>query len=206
MVAISQEKHPLRMTEAEYLEYERACESKNEFYKGEVFAMAGATYEHNMIFMATSASLFAQLRGKPCRVNPSDQRIRIPTGLYTYADISVVCGEPQFAENAFDTLINPLVIIEILSKSSEGYDRGKKFQHYREIATLQNYMLISQDQPRIESYTKEKNGKWVLTDAVGLAAILEIPSISCTLALADVYENVLFTANDVEQGAASEKP
>jgi Uma2 family endonuclease len=204
MVALSQEQHPIRMTEAEYLEFERASETKHEFYNGEVFAMAGATYEHNMIFAGTFGSLHAQLRGKSCRVIPSDQRIRIKTGLYTYPDISVVCGETQFAPNAFDTIVNPTVLIEILSKSSEAYDRGDKFQHYREIDTLQTYILISQTKPYIESYTKGADGKWTLTDAVGLEAILEIPSIDCTLALADVYENVTFTKPDDVQADLSD--
>jgi Uma2 family endonuclease len=199
MVALSQEQNPIRMTEAEYLEFERASETKHEFYNGEVFAMAGATYEHNMIFAATLGSLYAQLRGKSCRVVPSDQRIRVATGLYTYPDLSVVCGEPQFAPNAFDTIVNPIVIIEILSKSTEAYDRGDKFQHYREIDTLQTYILISQTKPRIEGYTKGEDGKWTLSDAVGLEAILELPSINCTLALADVYENVTFAKPDNTQ-------
>src|SRR5215204_792812 len=199
MVTLSQEQNPIRMTEAAYLEFERASETKHEFYNGEVFAMAGATYEHNMIFMSTSNILYNQLRGKPYRAIPSDQRIRIKTGLYTYPDLSVVCGEPQFAPNAFDTIVNPIVLIEILSKSSEAYDRGEKFQNYREIKTLQHYILISQTKPRIEGYTKGEDGKWTLTDAVGLEAILDIPSINCTLALADVYENVTFTKTDNTQ-------
>jgi Uma2 family endonuclease len=204
MVALSQEQHPIRMTEAEYLEFERASETKHEFYNGEVFAMAGATVEHNLIFMATSNLLYNQLRGKPCRAFPSDQRIRVATGLYTYPDLSVVCGETKLAPNAFDTIVNPIVLIEILSKSSEAYDRGDKFQHYREIDTLQTYILISQTKPRIEGYTKGADGKWTLTDAVGLEAMLEIPSINCTLALADVYENVIFTKPDAAQADLSD--
>jgi Uma2 family endonuclease len=202
MVALSQEQHPIRMTEAEYLEFERASETKHEFYNGEVFAMDSASWQHSMVFGGATFSLYTQLRRMPYYVLPSQQRIRIKTGLYTYPDLSVISGEPQFVPNAFDTIVNPIVLIEILSKSSEAYDRGDKFQHYREIDTLQTYILISQTKPYIESYTKE-DGKWTLTDAVGLEAILEIPSINCTLALADVYENVTFTKPDAVQSDLS---
>lgn len=199
MVAVTREGHPLRMTEAEYLDFERTSEIRHEFLNDEVFAMSGASWEHNRISMSTSSSLYAQLRGKSCLVNPSDQRVKVTaTGLFTYPDISVICGDPIFAGNVFDTIVNPIVIIEILSKSTEAYDRGDKFQHYREIETLKDYILISQDKPRIEGYTKQKNGKWVLSDAIGLEAIFGIPSIACKLPLADVYEHVTFPKKDID--------
>jgi Uma2 family endonuclease len=205
MVALTQQENPLQMTEAEYLEFERSSTVKHEFRNGEVCAMTGASWEHNMIFGATFASLFTQLRDTSCTVNPSDQRIKVmATGLMTYPDISVVCGEPRFAGGEFDTLINPIAIIEILSKTTEAYDRGEKFQHYREIETLQDYLLISQDKARIEGYSRQTDGKWMLTDAVGLDTTFEIASIDCKLALADVYAKISFPANDPERGANSE--
>jgi Uma2 family endonuclease len=203
MVAASQQPNPLRMTEAEYLEFERSSESKHEFINGEMFPMAGATWEHNRIFSAIFVALSAQLRGKQCRVNPSDQRIKVTaTRLYLYADISVVCGEPKFADKEFDSLINPIVIVEILSKSSEAYDRGEKFQYYRQIATLQEYLLISQAKPSIEGYARQKNGKWELGEAVGLEATFELASIDCTLPLTEVYEDV-FPKQDGSQSELS---
>lgn len=204
MVAASQQSSPLRMTEAEYLEFERSSEIKHEFINGEVFAMAGATWEHNRIFSAIFVSLSAQLRDKQCRVNPSDQRIKVTAkGIYyTYADISVVCGEPKFASNEFDSLVNPIVIIEILSKSSEAYDRGDKFQLYRQIESLQEYVLVSQTKPSIEGYTRQENGKWELDDVAGLDATFDIASIGCTLALAEVYEDV-FPRTESKQGNSS---
>jgi Uma2 family endonuclease len=191
MVALSNK--PKRMTESEYLAFDHASEVKHEYINGEVFAMTGASWEHNMICSLTIAALVNQLRGKPCQVSPSDLRLKVTeTGLYTYPDISVICGDPIFAGNEFDTIVNPTVIIEILSKTTEAYDRGEKFQHYRTLETLQDYVLISQDKPRIEGYSRQQNKKWTFTDAIGLDAAFEIPSIGCILKLAEVYERVTF--------------
>jgi Uma2 family endonuclease len=199
MALSAQQQEPEYMSETEYLAYERESDNRHEYLNGKVFAMAGASWEHNQIFGTTFASLFAQLRGNPCRVNPSDQRLKVmATGLLTYPDLSVICGEPIFAGGEFDTISNPLVIIEILSPSTEAYDRGEKFQHYREIETLQDYLLISQDKARIERYSKQESGAWLLIDAIGLDTSIELPSISCVLALADVYENVEFGKDEVD--------
>jgi Uma2 family endonuclease len=121
--------------------------------------------------------------------------------LYTYPDISVACGEPQFADDEFDTLLNPTVIIEVLSPTTESYDRGKKFQHYRRLPSLQEYVLISQESPHIERFLRQPNEEWVLTDADGLEASVELSSIDCVLALADVYRKVNF--NDEEEASES---
>ena len=196
MVAMPQKQQPTKMTEAEYYEFERNSDLKHEFLDGEIYAMAGASYEHNQIFSATLATLFSQLRGKGCTVNPSDQKLKVmETGFIAYPDISVICGEPVFAGEEYDTVTNPVLIIEVLSPSTEGYDRGKKFQNYREIKTLQEYLLISQDKAHIEAYTMQ-NGKWVLTDIIGLEAVYKFSSIDCQLALSDVYENVTFPVED----------
>ncbi|MBZ0292892.1 MAG: Uma2 family endonuclease [Anaerolineae bacterium] len=181
------------MTEIEYLEFERVSNSRHEFLAGEVFAMTGASETHNLINGSTYVSLYNQLRGRPCKIYPSDMRLKVEaTGLYTYPDISIVCGEACFADAEFDTLINPTVIIEVLSPSTESYDRGKKFHHYRELPSLQEYALITQDNPRIERYLRQDNDTWEFIDAKGLNASLPLTSIDCTLILAEVYEQVSF--------------
>jgi Uma2 family endonuclease len=191
MVALPQKS--TRMTETEYLAFDRNNEIKHEYLNGEVFAMAGASWEHNLICAAIIIALGSQLRGKSSRVTSSNLRLNITaTGLYTYPDISVICGEPIFVDGEFDTITNPTVIIEILSPSSEAYDRGKKSQHYREVKTLQDYLLVAQDKAHIERYTRQEDGQWLLKDAKGLEAAIEITSIGCTLQLVEVYEGITF--------------
>jgi Uma2 family endonuclease len=187
-----------RWTPESYLVFERASEEKHEYFNGSIYAMTGASENHNLIMVSTSASLHNQLRKRPCRVYPSDMRVKTrSTVLYTYPDISVVCGDSQFEDDVFDTLLNPTVIIEVLSPSTERYDRGKKFQHYRTLESLQEYLLIAQDSVRIEHYVR-RGEQWLLTDAKHLDTVLTLPSIECKLALADVYEKVSF---DDEQTA-----
>ncbi len=182
---------PVAMTEAEYLKFERTSEVKHEFFAGEVLAMTGASEAHNLICANLITTLKNQLRSQPCKVYPSDMRVKIEaTGLYTYPDISVVCGDAQFADEEFDTLINPMVIIEVLSPSSERYDRGKKFQQYRDLPSLQEYVLVAQDDSHIERFRLQKSGIWEFTDVEGQEASLELTSIGCTLALVEVYEQV----------------
>jgi Uma2 family endonuclease len=177
------------MTEAEYLAFERASETKHEFIDGHVHALTGASRAHNLICSYTIASLVSQLGGRPCEVYPSDIKIKAQVG-YMYADISVVCGEAQIVDN--DILLNPVVVIEVLSPTTEIYDRGRKFQQYRQLEPVQEYLLIAQDSPRIERYLRQADNRWLLTDTVGLDASLELPPIGCTLKLADVYQKVTF--------------
>lgn len=154
----------VRMTEAEYLAFDRASDIKHEYYRGEVFAMSGGSPEHNMICASVGATLYAQLRGRSCKTFSSDQRIKIPhTRLCTYADFTVTGDQPAFTEG--DTLLNPTLLIEVLSPSTELYDRGRKFQHYRTIDSLREYVLIAQDQPRIERYLRQDDGTWLHTGA-----------------------------------------
>jgi Uma2 family endonuclease len=149
-----------RLTEAEYLEIERTAEWKSEFFNGEMFAMAGATPEHVLIAGNVAAELRLQLRGRPCRVYPVDLRVKVSdTGLYTYPDVVVVCGEPRFDELRGDTLLNPTLIVEVLSSSTEAYDRGDKFAHYRRLDSLQEYVLVAQDRCRIERFLRQKEGR-----------------------------------------------
>lgn len=187
-----------RWTEADYLEYERTAETRHEFYRGEIFAMAGAGRNHNRITVAAVASLFPQLRGKGCEVFSNDMRVKVTnTGLYTYPDVLVVCGEPEFLEYPDatpDTLVNPTVIIEVLSDSTESYDRGSKFRLYRGLETLREYILISQNTAHIERFVRQHDdgGMWLFNEAIGLDSSITLTTIDCTLALADVYNKVNF--------------
>jgi Uma2 family endonuclease len=177
----------------EYLDYERKSDEKHEFVDGVVYAMTGASERHNLVVTNVVASLHGQLRKRPCRVYPSDMRVKIPdTGTYTYPDISIVCEPPRFEDDRHDTLLNPVVIIEVLSPSTERYDRGKKFQHYRMLDSLQEYLLVAQDELHIEHYRRQADNQWLLTDTTHTDAAVELPVIACVLALADVYEKVDF--------------
>jgi Uma2 family endonuclease len=180
------------ITEEMYLEQERRSIAKHEYYNGAIYAMAGASEQHNLIALNIAAALHALLRGRTCRTYPSDMRVKVMrTGLNTYPDFSIVCGQSQFTDTTRrDTLINPTVIIEILSPSTERYDRGMKFQHYRTINSLQEYILVSQDKLQIERFVRQENNEWVFSEAIGIEATLPISSIQGMLALRDVYEQV----------------
>ncbi len=191
MVANAQKK----WTVEEYLAFERASEEKHEYYAGEIFAMSGASRRHNLIVMNTGTTLNSQLAQRSFEVYPSDMRVKVNAIKYTYPDVSVVCDEPRFADGEFDTLLNPIVIIEVLSDSTENYDRGKKFEHYRTLESLQEYVLIAQDEIHAEHYVRAA-GKWILTEAKTIDAIVELSSVDCTLALADIYRKVTFEADD----------
>ena len=188
------------LTEQEYLELERKAEYKSEFYQGEMFAMAGAKEPHNMVAANVLAALHPQLRSRPCRVYSSDMRVRISaSGLYTYPDVSVVCGQPQYADQEADTLLNPALIAEVLSPSTEAYDRGRKFEHYRAIESLREYLLVAQDRVHVELWARQPDGRWLLSEASRLEDTVELRSIGCRLALADLYEKV-----DLAAGAGAD--
>jgi Uma2 family endonuclease len=181
------------LTAQEYLARERTSEIKHEYLAGEVRVLAGGSQWHNRITGNALASLHAQLRHRPCTVYPSDMRLAVPsTHLYTYADVTVICGEEQFEDDQLDVLLNPTVIVDVLSPSTERDDRGRKFQQYRQIGSFREYLLIAQDTPRIEHYVRQPDNQWLLTEATGLDARLTLPSIGCELALADVYAKVTF--------------
>jgi Uma2 family endonuclease len=179
------------LTPEEYLAMERKAEYKSEYFAGEVFAMVGASRKHNLITANIIAALIQQLKRRPCELYPSDMRVRVPaTGSYTYPDVVVACGEPEFEDDYLDTLLNPVVIIEVLSASTASYDRIKKFGYYRTIDSLNEYLLVAQDEYKIEQYIKQPDGRWLLADIKSLEATVEMPSIQCTLPLADVYDKV----------------
>lgn len=178
------------VTPVEYLALERQAETKSEYHDGEIVATAGASREHNVIVLNTGRELSAQLRGRPCEAYVNDMRVRIPArNIYTYPDLVVVCDEPQFEDAEVDTLLNPTVIIEVLSLSTERYDRGRKFAQYRTLPSLREYLLIAQDEYRIDYYRREADGNWFIGEAQGRDAILTL-AIGCTLALADIYERI----------------
>jgi len=182
-----------RFTPAEYLALERKALYKSEYLDGEIFAMSGASREHNLISLNTGAELRAELRQRPCEVYVGDMRVKVsPTGLYTYPDVVVACEEPQFEDAEVDTLLNPTVIVEVLSPSTEDYDRGEKFEHYRTLTSLQEYLLVAQDTPHIVHYVRQPDHTWVLSETRLLNDTLYLPSITCRLALAEVYAKVSF--------------
>jgi Uma2 family endonuclease len=175
----------------EYLALERRAQCKSEYYAGEIFAMAGACRWHNLIVTNVLRELSLELKGRPCTTYPSDMRVKVsPTGLYTYPDATVVCGEAQFEDTQQDTLLNPTLIVEVLSESTEAYDRGGKFAHYRKLASLMEYILIAQTKPHIEHYMRQPDNRWLLEEAESLRDAVHLPSIDCRLALAEVYDKV----------------
>lgn len=179
------------ITPEQYLEVERRAETKHEYVAGQVVAMSGASRRHNLIVANLVGEILPQLKGRPCEVYPSDMRLHIPaTGLYTYPDVTVVCGTPELEDEHFDMLLNPTVLIEVLSPSTEQWDRGRKAEHYRGIPSLQEYVLVSQDAPRIEQYRRQGEREWMLIDAIGTEERIELTSIGCGLALRDVYDRV----------------
>lgn len=180
----------------EYLIAERESLEKHEYFDGEIFQMAGASLKHTEITGNISAGLHGQLKGRSCRVLQSDMRVHIPkTGLFTYPDVLVVCGKPEFLPDTnLDTLINPILIVEVLSSSTEGYDKGAKFDNYRSLDSLREYVLVSQDAKKVMRYTKQTDGSWVLMDFIGDKTEIELVSIECRLTIEDIYDKVEFDA------------
>ena len=188
-----------RLSPEKYLEIERKAQVKSEYYAGEMFAMAGATYRHNLITFNIGGELRTRLRGRNCRVTGTDMRVCTgPEGLYSYPDIIVICDEPRFLDNQFDTLLNPVMIVEILSPSTKDYDRGSKFELYRMIESLRDYLLVAQDRPHVEHYARQPDSRWLLADANGLPAAVAVSSLGIELPLAEIYSLVNFTQANPE--------
>lgn len=182
-----------KLTPAEYLEFERKSEIKHEYFDGETFAMSGAKRNHNKVSTNLSGLIWQHLKGKNCESYSSNMRVFVPqTGLYTYPDIVVVGSEPKCQNNVSDTLLNPVLLAEIFSDVTEGQDRGKKFQHYRSIESLQEYVLVSGGEARIEKHVKSGDGFWIFSGAAGLDSEIEFSSIECRIALREVYDKVDF--------------
>ena len=185
----------LRMTPEEYLRAERQAETKSEFHDGEIFALAGASYSHNLVVANVIAELGVQLKGRSCAVLPSDLRLWIESASrHVYPDITVVCGEPQFTDGQQDTLINPTLLIEVLSKTTETYDRGEKLELYRTLTSVAEVVLLAQDRPYCEHYLRQPDAGdgWVCHVEQSREAIVELISIDCCLRLSEAFERVPF--------------
>ncbi|MDX2034106.1 MAG: Uma2 family endonuclease [Blastocatellia bacterium] len=192
----------IRFTEEEYLKLERESEEKYEYLDGEIYAMAGEQQEHNEICVNLVAELRNQLKGSPCRTLSKDIKVRTgpepipgrsPQGFYSYPDVLIVCGERRFHDKQKDVLLNPQVIIEVLSKSTAEADRGEKFKRYRQwLPSLTDYLLVAQDCPLIEHYRRHGADEWVLATFEGLDARVPLPSVDCALLLQEVYDGLAF--------------
>jgi Uma2 family endonuclease len=182
-----------RLTPEEYLELERKAEFKSEYFFGKIYALDGASPEHSTITFNLAVEVGTQLRGTPCQGFSGDMKIRTgDSWLYAYPDLSIVCDEPLFHDEKGEVLINPKVIFEILSPSTEKFDRGAKFLHYQVMNTFTDYVLIAQDEPHVEHFTRQQNG-WILYNIIrDLESKLSISSIDCTISLAGLYDRIKF--------------
>lgn len=182
------EKQP--WTREAYLEMERASDVKHELHDGEIFAMSGARRAHNLITGNVGAELRAALRGRPCEAYLNEMRVSYPPQTrYLYPDAAVVCGPPRFEDETLDTLLNPVVVFEVLSKSTERFDRGKKFEHYRAIPSLREYVLLAQTEANVEQFTRQDDGTWLMR-ALRAGEMLRLTSIDVSLAVDALYERV----------------
>lgn len=188
------------LTVQDYLEIERRSETKHEYVDGVVVAMVGASAEHNRIQSSVIAHLYPPLRQHGCEIFGGDMRVGIESlNLYTYPDLAIVCATPRFSSGAPEALLNPVLLVEILSPSTERYDRVKKFARYRQIPSLREYVLIAQDIPMIEHYVRQGDGTWLWSAVERLEDTLALPTIGCALALAEVYEQVTFPPEETDE-------
>jgi Uma2 family endonuclease len=187
------------LTPEEYLEIERRAERKSEYFDGRMYAMSGASYAHVLIVDSLSHQLKLRLKGGPCRAHSIELRLRVaPNGFYTYPDLMVICAGPQFADNRNDTVVNPVLIVEVLSESTEAYDCGKKFEQYRKLLSLREYVIVAQDAPHIEQYMRQPDGHWLLAETSGMDASIQFASIDCMLPLAQIYDEVEWPSAEKE--------
>lgn len=185
--------HP-KITPEQYLEAERAAVGvKSEYYDGYVYAMSGASFTHGVITGNLVSALHRRIANRGCFAIPNDLRTRVAyRGLYTYPDVVVICGKPQFIDGQLDTLTNPTLLLEVLSPSTEAYDRGFKSSQYRKIDSLCEYALVSQKEPRVEIYQRRENQQWLISEAAGLDASFHLESVDCEISLGEVYQNITF--------------
>ncbi len=197
---------PKRISINEYLALERGSPTKHEYFAGQIFAMAGASYAHATIAGNLTRTLGNALLDAACNVLASDQRVRTVSTLFTYPDVVVVCGKPEFDDDEQDTLTNPVVIIEVLSPSTEGYDRGEKFLNYRSIPSLKEYVLVSQRQMLVEHFARQPNGQWLLTAYSGPDQEVAFPALNVSIPLASIYLKVELPAAPALRDAVDEPP
>jgi Uma2 family endonuclease len=191
-----------RLSPAEYLARDNASTLKHEYVNGQMMAMAGASPRHNVIATNIAGELRTRLRDRRCRPTNSDQRVHVPdTGLYTYPDVTVICGEPETHPADRSTICNPRVIFEVLSTSTEAHDRGAKFSHYRRSASLAEYVLVSQNERLVEHFRRTEDGRWILSEYRGGGSV-ELPSLGCSLPLDEIYLDADRYPADAEDSAA----
>lgn len=190
------------VTVEEYLAAEREAETKseytdgvvrpkNEYVDGVVYAMTGASINHINVISNITAELVIQLRGRACRVLANEMKVRMPDSRkFFYPDVTVVCGEPQFHDDRTDIILNPVLVVEVLSKSTEAFDRGEKFQAYQQLDSLREYVLIAQDKAVVEQFVRQGAGKWTYAAVIGRESSLSLPSVECELNLSAVYDKV----------------
>jgi Uma2 family endonuclease len=178
----------------EYLAFERGTDARHEYLDGHVYAMAGESIEHSRICVNVAGELRSRLKGRPCEVlSPNMKVVTSPSGLFSYPDVVVICGEPQFYDERRDILTNPTVVFEVLSPSTEAYDRGEKFLRYRtQIETLREYILVSQHRPLVEHYVRQPDGSWSYSSAGSLEESVDLVSIDSRLPLSEVYDRIVF--------------
>ncbi len=180
-----------RMSVEEYLAIERKATCKSEYCNGEMFAMSGASRRHNLIAVNIAATLHARLKDRPCEIYTSDMRVKVSrTGLYTYPDVVVACGEPAFEDAEVDILLNPILLFEVLSKSTEDYDSGRKFKHYRTLASLREYLLVAQDRYHVMHYTRQSDITWLFSETFDISDQVPLSSLDCAIALSEIYAKV----------------
>jgi Uma2 family endonuclease len=189
---------PRYVTPEAYLEAERKAAFRSEYFCGEIVAMSGSSPRHGTITVNVTGEIRSQLKGTPCQAFSNDVKIRtLPNGMFSYPDLSVVCGELQYHDEKQDVITNPRVIVEVLSPSTESMDRGRKWIQYQQIASLTDYLLIAQDQPYIEHFSRQADNQWLYNAVSGLKAILTIASIGCTLAISEVYHRVQWDVSEL---------
>ena len=185
-----------RFTLEEYIEFDKNSEERWEYFDGMVVTISGGTLTHNRIARNLTTSLTNKLAGRECEVLPADMRIKVPKAPpYRYADVVVVCGEPVIESiQGLDALVNPRLIVEILSESTEAYDRGKKFHSYQSIDSFEEYLLVAQDRPYVTHYVRQADGNWLRTDIEGLESEITLVTIPCKITLSEIYAFVEFSA------------
>ena len=179
----------------DYLAIERTAEYKSEYFSDQMWAMAGASREHNLIVANISGEVRARLKGRPCENYANDLRVRVsPAGLYTYPDVVIVCGQPEFLDLKGDTLLNPTVLVEVLSPGTEAWDRGGKWAQFQRLPSLQEYVLLSQEAMIAERFTRQAGGEWLYGRAEGPDAALVSAALDVSVPLPDVYERIVFAS------------
>lgn len=191
----------LRYTPEEYLSRERAAVHRSEYAAGEIFAMSGATRRHNLIVTNIISEIRRQIADRPCEAYATDMKVQVAsTGSFAYPDVVVVCSTPRFRDEREDVLLNPTLLVEVLSETTEAYDRGAKSEQYRTIDSLREYLLVAQDRCHVEHYARQSDGQWLLTEAGSLQLSLSLTAIGCALSLQELYAKVQLTSPPADRG------